>query len=292
MPDEATSCAFADAVAAFGERVDGLTPVSEDSRVREHARHDDRVSPPAVEAIVETQEVFVRDGAAPADFGAVLWCAQSRKLRQRLTAVSCLSLTSGHYVLGQQAVVWLMRHRHQYPRMVAVDAVSNAMPVDLARWILSRGLEDRARNVRDIATQGVLNADDRQMLPALQRASDCEADESLREMMATYFDVGSTGVHVEARGTSRTIVSRDRWTRGMCYEFSSEASADEEQAAILEGRASRTWSAPMPEHRPTASPWWELRPSERPWLIKLIEGRDIAKLLQARNEAQSLESLT
>ena len=288
-PDEATSRAFAEAVAAFGERVDGLTPMAEDPRVRKHARQHEELSPPAVEAIVEARQVFVRDGAAPADLGAVLWCAHSRKLWQRLTAVSCLSLMSGYYVLCQQAVVWLMQQRQQHPRMVAVDAVSNAMPIDLARWILSRGLGDKASNVRDIATQGVLESDDRQMLPALQQAAECEGDDLLREMMMTYFGIGSTGVFIEARGTSRTIASRDRWAGGMSYEFLPETTADEEEVAILEGRAMRTRSAPMPEHRPEERPLWELRPSERPWLFSLIKGRDIAKLLRARHEAHRSE---
>lgn len=289
MPDEAIGRAFAEAVAGFGQRVEGLTPVAEDPKVRKHARHDEDLSPPAVEAIVDTRAVFVRDGATPADLGAVLWCAHSRKLWQRLTAVSCLSLLAEHYLVCQQALVWLLQQRQQYPRMVAVDAVSNAMPIDLVRWILKRGLEDKARNVRDVAMQEVLIADDRQMLPALQRAADCEGDELLKETMGTYFDIGSTGVFIEARGASRTIASRDRWAGGMSYEFFSETTADEEQIAILEGRALRTWSAPMPEHRPTARPMWELRPSERPWLFTLVKGCDIAKLLRARDEVQSLE---
>lgn len=289
MPDEATCRAFAEAVVAFGERVDGLTAVVEDPRVRKHARQYEELSPPAVEAIVEARETFVRDGAAPVDLGAVLWCAHSRKLWQRLTARSCLSLLAEHYLVCQQALVWLLRQRQQYPRMVAAEAVSNATPIDLARWILSRGLEDKARSVRDVATRGVLESDDRQMLPALRRAADCESDELLRKMMNEFFEIGSSGVFIEARGARRTIASNDRWTGGMQYELFSAATADEEQVAILEGRALRTWSAPMPEHRPTARPLWELRPPERPWLFSLVKGRDTAKLVRARYEAQRSE---
>lgn len=287
MPDDATSRAFAAAVAAFGERVDGLTPVVEDTRVRKHARHYEELSPPAVEAIVEARELFVRGGAAPPDLGAVLWCALSRKLWQRRTAVSCLRLMSRHDLLCQQAVVWLMQQRQQYPRMVAADSVSNAMPIDLGRWVLNRGLEDKARGVRDVTTQSVLKSDDRHLLPALRRAADRESVELLKELMDTYFNIGSTGLSIEIRGTSCTFVSRDRWSGCMSYEFFSKTTASDEQVAILEGRAMRTWSTPMPEHRPEARPVWELPRSEQPWLFTLVKGRDIANLLRAHDVAPS-----
>lgn len=298
MPDEATCRAFAEAVAAFGERVDGLTPVSQDERVKPRWRHDDGqdMTPPVVEAMVATQRMVLDEAASPELLAPVLWCACARQSRISHTAPYLLALLAEHFLIARQAQVWLFGRRQMDARLSAVDALRGTLPHEMTRWMLERALADKSNRVRRWAAARVSSCEMRSVLPALLRAAKAEKEEKWRKWMTTMYHTCDLGYHfVNDPGDDLVeLVMRtvDDISTGLSHTWHSREDFERHgPMAIVEAESKEPEPYPMglnplPEAPSTPTPPWQRPVGRRPfvysWLLRL-EGPYLVDVLKERH---------
>ena len=298
MPDEATSRAFAEAVAAFGERVDGLTPVSQDERVKPRWRDDDdpELTPQVVEAMAATQRMVLDEAATPELLAPVLWCACARQSRISHTAPDMLALLAVRLLMAQQAHVWLFGRPQMHARLSAVDALKRTLPHDLIRWILEHALADKSERVRRWAAVRVSSCEMRSVLPALLRAVKAEKEEKWRKWMTTMYHACDLGYHFvdDPEDDLIELVMRivDDNSTGLSHTWHSREDFDRHgPMAIVEAESKEPEPYPkglnpLPEAPSTPTPPWQLPVGRRPfvysWLLRL-EGPYLVDVLKERH---------
>ncbi|MGD1914736.1 MAG: hypothetical protein ACFCBV_00915 [Phycisphaerales bacterium] len=305
MPDEATSRAFADAVAAFGERVDGLTPVSRDERVKPRWRRlsDPYRTPVVIESLVATQRMILDEVATPELLAPVLWCASAKQKRIRLNAPDLLGLLSKHFVLSQQCLVWLFGLRKWHSRDTAVQALERSHPQEMSTWILKQALMDRVKQVRWRATLKVDRCELRSLLPDMLSAAQAEPEGHFREWQLAMYHTCDKGVHV-ADGDSRHEVDLryriedSSFLHPLLCTCSRKELAELGAQAVAEQAAREDLPIPVkvtrvPDRpRPTKHAW-EFPAGHRPAVYSMllqIEGPYLVEVLQNRHFARSQDS--
>jgi len=306
MPDEATSRAFAEAVAAYGERVEGLTPVSRDERVGIASRHDrdPYFTPPVVEACAATQQMILDDEVTPERLAPVLWCAASKRKRISDMAPGMLGLLADQFPLARQAIVWLSGGRNMHSRRSAIKALNAGAPPEMVHQLLSQGLTDRAADVRFDATMGVSSCEARTVLPALLRAAKQESDANLRDLMTTMYHVCNVGYYFVEREDDERYIELQLRTVDLGYvglqygpvpkrlydRIGPEATA---RLAAKRPEPYPTGINPLPTEPSTPTAPWELPENQRPWIYSVLlsmEGPLLIDVLEERHMARRQES--
>lgn len=305
MPDEATSRAFGEAVAAFGERVDGLPPVSRDERVKTRFRRDDdpELTPPVVEAYAATYQMVNDDLATPRALAAVLWCAASRRTYVSEPGTDMLNFLAAQFNIAQQAIVWLSRSRHWYARQSALASLSIRLPADLNAAVITNTLADKSSSVRFMATRCVSRCEARSTLTALRRALQIEQDDATREFMDTMYHTCDKGFyfspHIDDEGNIelclRTV--RVRNGVGLSYSWYSKKLHDRigpEMLATLAAKRPEPFPDginPLPAMPSTAEPIWLHSVAHRQYVDPgLANGASIPKILKSRHGVATARS--
>ncbi|UYV14141.1 MAG: HEAT repeat domain-containing protein [Phycisphaera sp.] len=298
MPDAATSRAFAGAVAAFGERVDGLRPVSQDERVKPRWRHDDdpELTPPVVEAYAATYQMVIEDHATPRALAAVLWCAASRRTYVSDPGTDMLNFLAAQFNIAQQSIVWRSRCRIWYARRSALGSLSTRLPAGLNAALITSALADRSSRVRFMAARCVSGCEARSTLPALRRALQVEQDDATRAFMNTMYHTCDKGWHVSACAHDEDQVElclrTVRSGAGLSHTWHSKKLHDRigpEMLATLAAKRPEPFPDginPLPATPSAAEPIWLHSVAHRPYVDPgLANGASISKILKSRHGA-------
>lgn len=298
MPDEATGRAFDQAVAAFAERVDGLTPVSRDERVKPRFRRDDdpELTPPVVEAYAATYQMVIDDQVSPESLAAVLWCAASKGTYVSDPGTDMLNFLAAQSNIAQQAIIWLSRSRLWHVRRSALVCLSTRLPVGLNAAVITNALADRSSKVRFMATRCVSGCEARSTLPALRSALRVEQDDATRAFMDTMYHTCDKGWHISGCANDSDLVElclrTVRSGVGLSYSWHSKKLHDRigpELLATLAAKRPEPFPEginPLPAVPSAAEPIWLHSVSYRQYVNPgLAKGASIPKILESRHGA-------
>ncbi|MEQ9095353.1 MAG: hypothetical protein RIE32_03725 [Phycisphaerales bacterium] len=287
------AAAFAD----FEALLDDLPSVATDERIKSEWREAMVVYGPAAIAAIANSRAIVVDNsvATPSMMAPIIWCCgrPDKERDTRWVGHSLLGVLVHHDPLALDTLRWMLDRPEWILRATALESLRSDHPAALIRELVDRGLNDRHRFVRSMASHMIYACEQRPLLPRLREAASRERLDWLREGMEDLAMLGERGFNLKPDNEHWIKVqlreNLDGRVRKVWWSVKREVYEEGGIDRILREHYGRRNPSPQPQPLPPKppqpiAPW--LLFSDRPMgylFMNRLEGPDVVQVLKARH---------